>query len=81
MKVTGRKAEVLRALQEARGWWVPGFELATAHCGGSEGLRRLRELRQMGYDIEKKKVHPTHKYYSYRLVRLADIHGIESRHD
>jgi biotin operon repressor len=79
MKVTGRKAEVLRALQAARGWWVPGFELATADCGGSEGLRRLRELREMGYDIEKRKVHPTHKYFSYRLVRLADIYGIESR--
>ncbi len=75
----GRKGEVLRALQAARGWWVPGFELATADCGGSEGLRRLRELREMGYDIEKKKVHPTHKYFSYRLVRLADIYGIESR--
>ena len=41
MKVTGRKAEVLRALQDARGF-VGGPALACQSCGGSEGLRRLR---------------------------------------
>ena len=68
MKVTGRKAEVLRALQDARGFWGGGPALANVACGGSEGLRRLRELRELGYLIEKKKAHPSHNYYSYRLV-------------
>jgi len=36
-------------------------------------------LRELGYDIEKRKVHPSHKYYSYRLLRLADIYDIESQ--
>jgi hypothetical protein len=67
MKVTGRKAEVLRALQDARGF-VGGPALACQSCGGSEGLRRLRELRELGYLIEKRKAHPSHNYYSYRLV-------------
>ena len=66
--VTGRKAEVLRALQHAKGDWVGGPALANVACGGSEGLRRLRELRELGYVIEKKKTHPSHNYYSYRLV-------------
>ena len=65
--VTGRKAEVLRALQHAKGDWVGGPALANVACGGSEGLRRLRELRELGYVIEKKKVDPKHNYYSYRL--------------
>ena len=81
MKVTGRKAEVLRALQDARGFWVGGPALANVACGGSEGLRRLRELRELGYAIEKRKAHPSHKYYSYRLVTLADIYDIDPSHE
>jgi len=65
---SGRKLEVLRALQHANGEWVGGPALANVACGGSEGLRRLRELREMGYVIEKKKVHPKHNYFSYRLM-------------
>ena len=68
VEVTGRKAEVLRALQHAQPDWVGGPALANVACGGSEGLRRLRELRELGYVIEKKKTHPSHNYYSYRLV-------------
>ena len=64
----GRKSEVLRALQHAEHDRVGGPALACQSCGGSEGLRRLRELRELGYIIEKKKVHPSHNYYSYRLV-------------
>jgi hypothetical protein len=66
--VTGRKREVLRALQHAQPDWVGGPALACQSCGGSEGLRRLRELRELGYVIEKRKAHPSHNYYSYRLV-------------
>ena len=54
--------------QDARGFWVGGPALANVACGGSEGLRRLRELRELGYVIEKRKAHPSHNYFSYRLV-------------
>ena len=65
----GRKREVYQALVNAKGDWVGGPALANVACGGSEGLRRLRELRELGYEIEKKKVDPKHNYYSYRLVK------------
>jgi len=65
--LTGRKREVLIRLLEAKEDWVGGPELATVRCGGSEGLRRLRELRQLGHTIEKKRLEG-HNYFSYRLV-------------
>ncbi len=64
----GRKREVYQALVNAKGEYVGGPALSNVACGGSEGLRRLRQLRADGYIIEKKKVHPSHNYYSYRLV-------------
>ena len=67
----GRKREVYQALVNAKGEYVGGPALSNVACGGSEGLRRLRQLRADGYIIEKKKVHPSHNYYSYRLVTDA----------
>jgi len=66
--VKGRKKEVYQALVNAKGDYVGGPALSNVACGGSEGLRRLRQLRSEGYIIEKKKVDPKHNYYSYRLV-------------
>lgn len=60
-----RRAEVLARLR--RGGWVNGTELATEECGGSEGLRRLRELRKGGHVIVKRKV-PGSNTWEYRLV-------------
>ena len=64
----GRKREVYQALVNAKGEYVGGPGLSNVACGGSEGLRRLRQLRSEGYIIEKKKIDPKHNYYSYRLV-------------
>ena len=64
----GRKREVYQALVNAKGEYVGGPALSNVACGGSEGLRRLRQLRSEGYTIEKKKIDPKHNYYSYRLV-------------
>ena len=64
----GRKAQVLKALQNANGQWVGGPALCNQAVGGSEGLRRLRELRELGYVIHKKKL-PKQNYYSYKLER------------
>lgn len=37
--------------------WVDGYVLCKPELGGSEGLRRVRELRADGVDIEKRN-HP-----------------------
>jgi hypothetical protein len=62
---TTAKYRVLRALRHAeafsgqfdaddidRGGWVPGHYLTSPAIGGSEGLRRLRELRADGYNVQ-----------------------------
>ena len=72
--VNGRKREVLLRLVEADESWVGGPELATVRCGGSEGLRRLRELRMdYGCEIERERLEG-HNYFSYRL--LAGSEGL-----
>jgi hypothetical protein len=53
-KAGTRKAKVLAVLQSAAGQWVPGEQLANPQVGGSEGLKRLRELRADGWLIEEK---------------------------
>jgi len=64
-----RKEKVLRVLQAHPGQWVNGTDLATAEVGGSEGLKRLRELRADGYHIEKRKhPDPRRAIYQYRIV-------------
>ena len=45
-----RKQKVLKVLSDNE--WHAGYELTRASTGGSEGLRRLRELRADGYNIE-----------------------------
>lgn len=64
-----RKAAVLALLRGAHGEWVDGSDIATANVGGSEGLRRLRELREAdGWPIERRP-HPTRATsWQYRLL-------------
>lgn len=65
-----RKEQVLAYLRERAGHWVDGPELATEAVGGSEGLRRLRELRLSGdYDIrERRHPDPQRDIWQYMLV-------------
>lgn len=82
-----RKARVLAALTQAsrngrvegEGWrrtcddgWVDGHVLCRPDLGGSEGLRRLRELRGDGHEIEKRD-HPIsgRTTRQYRLVERS----------
>jgi hypothetical protein len=68
MKVT-RAQQVLRRLREAQGEWVDGTELANEVVGGSEGLKRLRELRGLGWDIEERRhPNPRRAIWQYRLA-------------
>jgi len=63
-----RAGQVLRRLREAGGGWVDGSELATAEVGGSEGLKRLRELRAEGWPIEERRhPDPRRAVWQYRL--------------
>ncbi len=71
-----RREQVLARLQDADGAWVDGADLSNAECGGSEGLKRLRELRQPlhgGHDI-KMRQKPGSDQFQYRLVvdKIAD---------
>jgi hypothetical protein len=65
-----RKEQVLARLQAHIGEWVDGPDLANEEVGGSEGLKRLRELRmEDGYEIEKRQhPDPTRSVWQYRLV-------------
>ena len=49
-----RRWQVLEYLLSRQGRWVPSHEMRTVSVGGSEGLRRLRELRTTGWPIETK---------------------------
>lgn len=65
-----RRQQILQTLIEARGEWLDGPVLATERVGGSEGLRRLRELVAEGYQIEKRH-HPNadRDIWQYRIPR------------
>jgi hypothetical protein len=68
MKVT-RAQQVLDYLTAAHGEWVNGTELANEVVGGSEGLKRLRELRADGHEIEERRhPDPTRTVWQYRIV-------------
>jgi hypothetical protein len=68
-----RKEQVFARLEAANGEWVDGPDLANAEVGGSEGLKRLREIRLDGYPIEMRKhPNPERDIWQYRLVREAE---------
>jgi len=70
-----RKEQVLAYLQDHRNQWVDGPSLATEVVGGSEGLRRLRELRLSGdYDIRERRHPDAHRdIWQYMLVVMEYI--------
>lgn len=69
-----RKEQILLYLRARKGEWVNGTELATEEVGGSEGLRRLRDLRIDGYSIQQRR-HPDsdRDIWQYRLVEAEVI--------
>ncbi len=48
---TGQKADILRALSEGRGNWVPAYKLASIAL---QYNARVKELRDVGYVIKNK---------------------------
>lgn len=69
-----RKAQVLQRLRQ--GDWVDGPDLANEEIGGSEGLKRLRELKADGHDI-RMRPHPdkARSIFQYRLVPVEPYSG------
>ena len=64
-----RKEQVLTYLEARKGTWVDGPEIATEEVGGSEGLKRLRELRAEGHVIfNRKHPDPGRDVWQYQLV-------------
>ncbi len=71
-----REEQVLYILTENIGRWVDGTLLANERVGGSEGLKRLRELKRKGHLIQKRKhPDPRRAIYQYRLVQQEAIEG------
>lgn len=64
-----RKEMVLAFLRSHSNDWVDGPDIANAEVGGSEGLKRLRELRADGHNILMR-AHPDPKrdIHQYQLV-------------
>ena len=77
-----RKDQVAAVLKEHLGLWVDGTALANEQVGGSEGLKRLRELRQdlaregSRYAIQQRKhPDPSRAIYQYRMVEQTTAFG------
>jgi hypothetical protein len=66
--VNTRMEEVLTRLLAAEGEWVDAPELAHEGCGGSEGLRRVRQLRaDLHWPVERRP-HPERRTaWQYRI--------------
>jgi hypothetical protein len=62
-----RKERVHSYLKRNRKF-VPGYELTRPTVGGTEGLRRLRELRAEGVNIISRK-NPETGSYEYKIKR------------
>lgn len=71
-----RKQQVLEYLMARKGEWVDGPEIATEEVGGSEGLKRLRELRAEGYVIfNRKHPDPARDIWQYQYVEKPPVHA------
>jgi len=62
--------------------WHSAIEICQPDIGGSEGLRRLREIKgtQMGgsvLTVEKRRISSERKTYEYRLIAVAATGGAQ----
>lgn len=62
-----RREKVLHYLLQRHGMWVTGYELTSPTVGGSEGLRRLREIRASGVTQIEMRKRPGSDAYEYRI--------------
>ena len=57
------------------GNWHDGHEITHPNIGGSEGKRRLREMKAKGYQYEKRRKESSQGTFQYRLLRPGAIRG------
>lgn len=62
------RKERVHSYLKANRKYVPGYELTTPEIGGTEGLRRVRELRADGINIVSRK-NPETGIYEYKIKR------------
>lgn len=67
-----RRELVLELLQSQAGEWIDAHMICHPGVGGSEGLRRLRELRAEGHLIEMRKKPGGSATRQYRML-LGDL--------
>lgn len=63
---------------DAEDGWINGWVLCHPALGGSEGLRRLRQLRAEGHNIEKRPSHGSTNVY--RIVLPLENIGFRGKH-
>lgn len=66
-----RRARVLDCLERGRDQWIPGEVLRSPAVGGSEALRRVRELTAAGHPIARKPIGGKRTSWMYKLVTNA----------
>jgi len=64
----GGRRRVLSLMMDLK--WHSAFEIRRV-AGGSEGLRRLRELRKKGFYIEKRRLKAERRHFEYRLITIT----------
>lgn len=71
-----RKEQVLKYLSDRANIWVDGPEISNEAVGGSEGLKRLRELRDEDHYriLARKHPNPRRDIWQYKLVLGETIH-------
>lgn len=77
-----RKEQVLEKLKSAPGVWFNGAELSNEEVGGSEGLKRLRELKAEGWRVQMRK-NPAQgsDQFQYRLAVALTADGAMAYYD
>lgn len=68
MNGTTARERVYNLLRSRR--WTAGYDITSPQVGGSEGLRRLRELRSQGWEIKSRRMEHGNSH-EYRLVGKA----------